>query len=184
MRRHLIIVQHLIASMHYQGAFKNCVGITSVDIPSTIEAIGANAFEGCTNLKSIMLGKGIKEIGSKAFAFIGNQKARTRSDNEELTVYCDAAEVPTAESDAFEGTNIADALLLVDDNLVTQYQATAPWSGFGKIVGKEAYTGIDDIRIEGNARIYDLNGNRLSQPQHGVNIIRMGNGATRKVMVK
>jgi hypothetical protein len=166
------------------GAFKNCVGITSVDIPSTIEAIGANAFEGCTNLKSIMLGKGIKEIGSKAFAFIGNQKARTRSDNEELTVYCDAAEVPTAESDAFEGTNIADALLLVDDNLVTQYQATAPWSGFGKIVGKEAYTGIDDIRIEGNARIYDLNGNRLSQPQHGVNIFRMDNGTTKKVIVK
>ena len=74
---------------------------------------------------------------------------------------------------------------IVDDNLVTQYQTTAPWSGFGKIYGKEAYTGINDIRAtESGARIYDLNGNRLAQPQRGVNIIRMSNGATRKVVVK
>ena len=74
---------------------------------------------------------------------------------------------------------------IVDDNLVTQYQTTAPWSEFGKIYGKEAYTGINDIRAtESGARIYDLNGNRLAQPQRGVNIIRMSNGATRKVVVK
>ena len=132
-----------------------------------------------------MLGKNVVTIGNKAFAYIGTAASRTRADFEGLKVICNASSVPNAESDTFEGTNIADALLLVDDNLVTQYQTTAPWSEFGKIYGKEAYTGINDIRAtESGARIYDLNGNRLAQPQRGVNIIRMSNGATRKVVVK
>lgn len=168
-----------------EGAFENCADITSVEIPDGVETIGANAFAGCINLNMIILGSGVTNIGSKAFANIGTAASRTRAEYEGLKVICNALAVPNAESDAFEGTNIADALLLVDDNLVTQYQTTAPWSGFGKIYGKEAYTGINDIwAAESSARIYDLNGNCLSQPQRGVNIIRMGNGTTRKVMVK
>ena len=35
-------------------AFKNCVSLTSVTIPSTVVRIGANAFAGCTALRSIV----------------------------------------------------------------------------------------------------------------------------------
>ena len=37
---------------------------------------------------------------------------------------------------------------------------------------------------ESRIRIYRLDGNRVAQPQRGVNIIRMDNGTTKKVIVK
>ena len=46
-------------------------------------------------------------------------------------------------------------------------------------------TGIEEIRMsQGSKRIYSTNGKRLDHPQKGVNIIRMANGTTRKVVVK
>lgn len=45
-------------------------------------------------------------------------------------------------------------------------------------------TGIKSIRIDSqNAFIYDMRGNRIDQLQRGVNIIRMNDGRTRKVVV-
>ena len=62
---------------------------------------------------------------------------------------------------------------------------TAPWNYFGKIIGFEEAAGINSISIDSaNARIYDMQGNRLNKPQKGVNIIRMKDGKTKKVMVK
>lgn len=50
---------------------------------------------------------------------------------------------------------------------------------------KRVGTNISDFTLEEiPVTIYDLNGIRISQPQRGVNIIRMGNGTTRKVLVK
>ena len=31
---------------------------------------------------------------------------------------------------------------------------------------------------------YDLNGRRIATPQHGVNIVKMKNGTTRKIIMK
>ena len=46
-------------------------------------------------------------------------------------------------------------------------------------------TGIDSIDIDSsNARIYDLQGNRLDKPQKGVNIARMNDGSIKKVLTK
>ena len=39
----------------------------------------------------------------------------------------------------------------------------------------------DESGIEG---YYDLNGRKLSTPQHGVNIVKMKNGTTRKIIMK
>ena len=89
-----------------EGAFTNCANISSVEIPDGVETIGANAFAGCINLNTIILGSGVTNIGTAA--------SRTRVEYEGLKVVCNALAVPNAESDAFEGTNIADTLLLVE----------------------------------------------------------------------
>jgi hypothetical protein len=52
-----------------------------------------------------------------------------------LDVYCYAEKVPSTESNAFEGSYPEYATLHVPDASVESYKATAPWSGFGKIVG-------------------------------------------------
>ena len=166
------------------GAFKNNTNITSISIPESVTSIGANAFDGCSRLSTISLGKAVAKIGSKAFANL-NSAAQTRGGNG-LKVSCYAESVPTTASDAFENTLINDATLLVDDDSVTAYKATTPWSGFGTIIGFNEAAGIEGIILDngGKAKIFSIDGKLINEPKTGVNIIQMDNGKTKKVVVR
>ena len=166
-----------------EEAFKGCTGITSVDIPNTVSTIGSGAFEGCTNLSQINIGKGIKEIGSRAFANIFNDATGTRGTDSSFDVYCDSEIIPWVAYDAFDGSPINKATLHVLDNLVESYKVVVPWNGFGAIVGLSA-TGIQDIRVFYEAQIFDIKGNHIDNLKKGLNIIRMKDGKTKKVIVK
>ncbi len=50
-----------------EGAFSNCDGLTSVDIPDGVTSIGEYAFQGCTGLTSVKIGSGVTWIGEYAF---------------------------------------------------------------------------------------------------------------------
>ena len=164
-------------------AFKESTGITAVDIPNSITSIGEKAFEGCTGLRLIEIGKGIKEIASKAFANIFKLNARTRGGDDGLQVNCEADAVPNTASDAFEGTDIGNATLHVQESLIDTYKVTAPWKGFGTIVGLS--TGIKTISIDqSDVLIFDIQGNRLNIVRKGLNIIRTKDGKTKKIVVK
>ena len=52
------------------NTFKNCKSLTSVRLPASVGAIGANAFEGCTNLETINLDN-IAVFGKQAFSGCG-----------------------------------------------------------------------------------------------------------------
>ena len=168
------------------NAFKDNKNITSLTIPEGITTIGDNAFNGCIGLILINIGKDIQYIGNKAFANVGTvSAARTRSAESSIVVNCYAESVPQTALDAFENTPIETASLFVDDNSVNAYKTTSPWSGFGKIMGFDEAAGIYSITIgTTNAHIYDMQGNRLDNVRKGVNIIRMKDGKTKKVMVK
>ena len=168
------------------NAFKENQSITSVTIPEGITTIGDNAFNGCINLIVINIGKDVQSIGNKAFANVGTASAaRTRSEESILLVNCYAESVPQTATDAFENTPIENGTLMVEDNSVNAYKATSPWSRFGRILGFDEAAGINTISIDSvNARIYDMQGNRLDNPQKGVNIIRYKDGKVKKVMVK
>ena len=47
------------------GAFRHCIGLTSIVIPNSVTTIEAEAFEGCISLTSIVIR--LKTIGSDAF---------------------------------------------------------------------------------------------------------------------
>lgn len=168
------------------NAFKENQSITSVTIPEGITTIGDNAFNGCINLIVINIGKDVQSIGNKAFANVGTASAaRTRSEESMLIVNCYAESVPQTASDAFENTPIENGTLMVEDNSVNAYKATSPWSRFGRIMGFDEAAGINTISFDSvNARIYDMQGNRLDNLQKGVNIIRYKDGKVKKVMVK
>lgn len=53
---------------HIRGAFKDCSGLISVEIPNSVQEIGQNAFSGCKNLTSIIIPNSVKEIGLFAFS--------------------------------------------------------------------------------------------------------------------
>jgi hypothetical protein len=72
------------------------------------------------------------------------------------------------------------------------YQAANYWKGFKEIV-EIAPTGIDQISFQENgeqgidqegAVWYTIDGKRVDKPKKGINIIRMKNGTTKKIVVK
>ena len=50
------------------SAFEGCIGLTSLDIPSGVTEIGSSAFEGCSGLTSLDIPSGVTKIGSSAFS--------------------------------------------------------------------------------------------------------------------
>lgn len=58
-----------------EGAFSNCMNLTSVVIPDSITEIGDSAFQWCPNLKYITIPANVTSIGKNAFG-------------REITIYC------------------------------------------------------------------------------------------------
>ena len=76
-------------------------------------------------MTSVTIGNGVKSIRTEAFA----------NCSELLDVYCYAENVPSTESNSFDGSYPEHITLHVPDASIDSYKATAPWSSFGKIVG-------------------------------------------------
>lgn len=52
-----------------EGAFKDCIGITSVTIPESVTQIPAECFYGCSKLKSVNIPSSATSIGEFAFGY-------------------------------------------------------------------------------------------------------------------
>lgn len=99
------------------GAFNNCVLLTQLIIPDSVEEIGNNAFYGCSSLKEIKLPAKIKTIDISMFTqcinilevFIPDEVVTVKSDAFNLckslkTVYIPKS-VVEIEKDVFDGCN-------------------------------------------------------------------------------
>ena len=106
------------------GAFQGCSGLTSIDIPNNVTSIGGSAFSGCSGLTSVSIGNGVTSIGGSAFA---NCIYLTY-------VTCNATSVPSTGTNAFDGSDVEYATLIVPDEAYTAYSTTSPWSNFGTIL--------------------------------------------------
>ena len=49
-------------------AFRNCSGLTSVNIPKSVTSIGGDAFRDCSSLTSVTIPESVTSIGSSAFS--------------------------------------------------------------------------------------------------------------------
>ena len=77
-----------------------------------------------------------------------------------------------------------NASLYVPIGTMDKYKAKTGWKNFVWI--EESTTDIKDIKQETPTvnHYYDLNGQETSQPRKGINIIKMSDGKTKKVLVK
>jgi hypothetical protein len=104
-------------------AFSNCSSISAIELPGKVETIGTQCFYACSQLATVTLPASITSIGDFAFR-----------DNPSLTdVYCYAMTLPTASVNVFMGSSVAQATLHVPESVLSQYQASTPWSYFGKL---------------------------------------------------
>ena len=136
-------------------------------------------------MKSVVLPATIKEVEDYAFA-----KCEALAD-----FVCLAEECPKVTLDAFEDTAIENVALRVPEAAVEAYELHAVWGLFASISGmvdgnnvapnKDAETAIDNLK--GDAKIvsvYNLGGQQNARMQRGINIVRMSDGTTRKVLMQ
>ncbi len=57
---------YIVTSIGF-AAFKDCIGLTSVNIPERVTSIGILAFDGCSGLTSVNIPNSVTEIGEAAF---------------------------------------------------------------------------------------------------------------------
>ena len=201
------------SSVTYIGgsAFQGCSGLTSLTISSSVTSIGESAFSGCSGLTNLYyiiddefetyLSKGhpyidvkcgieyhlndkkitsvvipstITEMGKYAF-----QKSR------DLTSVYVSWSTPISAGSAFSGVGKSKCTLYVPQGTEQDYWLADVWGDFGNIVEYDP-TGIDRVTTSTDAKElsrYSVNGQRLSAPSKGLNIVKYSDGSVKKVVV-
>ena len=180
-------------------AFEGCSGLTSLTLPAGITSIGSYAFKGCSGLTSLTLPDGITEIGTSAFEGCSGLTSLTLPASitgigygafygcSGLTsIYVYAEKVPKIDRYAFERFDAKKCTLYVPMGTYDDYWLSDFGYYFENIVEFDA-TGIDKTTISTDVEEvtrYSVNGQRLSAPTKGLNIVKYSDGSVKKVVVR
>ena len=180
------------------GAFKFCSGLTSLTLPAGITSIGYTEFYGCSGLTSLTLPAGITTIDCGAFRDCSGLTSLTlpagitwirdeafKGCSGLTSIYVYAEKVPKIDGYVFEGIDAYKCILYVPMGTRDDYRLSH-FGYFKNIVEFDA-TGIDKTTtstdVEEVAR-YSVNGQRLSAPTKGLNIVKYSDGSVKKVAVR
>ena len=155
-------------------AFYNNTTLKNVTVGDFTKSISDYAFSGCSSLEKITFGTNLKSIGKEAF-----------SDCTALTRITAKAEVPpTCGTQALDDINKWTCTLCVPEAQMEAYKAADQWKDFFFYDTVEA--GVESVNADDAVEVerFNLDGTRLTAPQKGINIVRMSDGTTRKVLVK
>ena len=159
-----------------EHAFLNCRGLTNFTIPSGVTKIGAGAFFCCYGLISLTIPSSVTAIGSQAF----------NACSELTSIYAYMEKLPETGSNLFLGCDEKNCTVYVPKGTGDAYFRSAEFGYFYNIVEFDA-TGIDKVAISTNAKEvsrYSANGQRLSAPAKGLNIVKYSDGSVKKVVVQ
>ena len=113
------------------GAFKNCVNLTSVEIPDNITTLGNSLFYNCKSLTRFELHNGIKSIGGSAFAGCSNLAEIIMPDS-----------LTSIDGYAFEDCSSLTSIKLPSGLKTIGYWAFSYCSGLTEIVIPDGVTSI------------------------------------------
>ena len=183
------------------GAFWDCSNLTNVILPSALTSIGDIAFLNCSNLANVTLSSNITSIGYSAFSDCKSLKNLTISkdvtsikdirfnndyDDLELESVYVAWENPIEAGSFFDRIKISNCTLYVPQGTKEAYANADVWKDFGNIIEYDA-TGIDKVTNRSDVKEisrYSLNGQRVTSPTKGVNIVVYSDGSIKKVAVQ
>jgi len=161
-----------IAELIPEKEFFGCTNLQKVQIGDGVTSIGDWAFSGCSSLKSFSFGTNVSNIGKEAFS---DCTAMTK-------LISKAATPPTCGTQALDDINKWNCKLYVPTESLSQYQQADQWKEFFFIeAGIKNVNGNNSNKATIKSR-YDLGGKQLSQPQKGLNILKMSDGTTRKIV--
>ena len=151
--------------------------ITSCEFKESTISIGSSAFNGCSGLTSVTIPNSVTSIGGAAFSgCTGLQKVYSKVEN-----------VFTINYNTFDTNTYSNAKLYVPIGKKAAYKGTEAWKQFTNIEEYDYSTGIAAQQMGKDVKVvdaYQLNGLKRNGVQRGLNIIRMSDGTTRKVVVK
>ena len=157
------------------NAFCDCSGLTSLTLPSGVTKIGNAAFEGCSGLTSLTLPSGVAKIGDYAFHGCSGL----------TSIYVYAEKLPNMGNDVFEGCDAKKCTVYVPKGTYDDYWLSE-FGYFENIVEFDP-TGINNVITSNDAKElsrYSVNGQRLSAPTKGLNIVKYSDGSVKKVAVQ
>lgn len=156
--------------------------LISIVINDNIKKIDDEAFYSST-LTKVVFGRSVEYIGGSVFGNSSLQEIVCRIINPENCKVAIHSSYRVEET--FSTNNYTWATLYVPYGTIEKYKTYDPWYNFVTIVEGEP-TGISPVMTTSTQPIvvYDINGNQSLQPRKGVNIVRMSNGKTKKVVVK
>ena len=192
-------------------AFSGCSGLTSLTLSSGI-SIGGSAFKGCSGLKTVSfcINDDLETYLTKGHSYIDVDCAiKYYLGGEEITSIVIPSSVttlgeyafqrcstlqavyvswptPISAGSAFSGVGISKCTLYVPQGTETDYFLADVWGYFGNIVEYDP-TGIDKVTTSTDAKElsrYSVNGQRLSAPAKGLNIVKYSDGSVKKVAVQ
>ena len=158
-----------------RGAFLKCSGLTSLTIPSSVTEIGESAFQDCSGLTSLTIPSGVTSIGRGAFYGCSGL----------TSIYVYTKKLPELGYYVFNGCDAKNCTVYVPKGTYDAYKSSE-FGYFENIVEFDA-TGIDKVATSTNAKEvsrYSANGQRLSAPAKGLNIVKYSDGSVKKVVVQ
>ncbi|MDY3062959.1 MAG: leucine-rich repeat domain-containing protein, partial [Bacteroidaceae bacterium] len=181
------------------GAFSDCSGLTSVTTPNSVTTIGSSAFYGCSGLTSVTIPNSVTTIDDYAFRSCSGLTSITIPNSVTKigewafegcsaleSVISSATTAPIAYEGTFSNTTYTNATLYIPVESLPSYNSATCWKNF-QIVEDDDITKVEGVRT-GNTPVeiarYSLAGKKLLAPEKGINIIKMSDGTTRKVIVR
>ena len=158
----------------YDNEFYGCTGLKKAIIGEGVTKIGNYAFSGCSSMKSFLFGKNVQTIGDEAFS---DCTALTR-------LISHSATPPTCGTEALDDINKWNCTLIVPKESLTLYRNAEQWKEFFFVEDLTGISQIENNNADTVVRRYDTNGRLLTKPVPGLNILKMSNGTTKKVLVK
>lgn len=162
-----------------ENEFYGCTNLKNVKIGNGVIKIGDRAFSGCTSLDYFAFGSSITEIGQEAF-----------SDCVSMTNLISMAKTPpSCGSQALDDINKWNCKLTVPVGYSPEYMKANQWKEFFFIEEGDVSIGIEKVNDDshshsGDTKIFDIQGHLRNVMRKGVNIVRMADGTTWKVVVK
>ena len=162
------------------GAFEECRSLTSLSIPSSVTSIGRYAFKGCRSITSLSIPSSVTSIGEE---FLYGCSSLTSIYVSWLTPLNITINGYFLEPYSF----MQNCKLYVPQGTSRDYKRANGWMHWGINIVEYDPTGIDKVTISSDAKEhsrYSVNGQRLSVPTKGLNIVKYSDGSVKKVAVQ